>query len=54
MLQLGETIEDIREIPSVISGNIDERRGIILAKSIALDLFRDSSLIFLYSFSNFF
>jgi DNA polymerase IV len=34
MLQLGETTEDIREIPSIIGGNSDERHGIVLAKSI--------------------
>lgn len=34
MLQLGETTEDIREIPSIVGGNTDERHGIVLAKSI--------------------
>ena len=34
MLQLGETKEDIREIPSIIGGNSDERHGIVLARSI--------------------
>ncbi|MDV4150843.1 DNA polymerase IV [Clostridium sp. AL.422] len=34
MLQLGETIEDIRKIPSIVGGNRDERHGIVLAKSI--------------------
>lgn len=34
MLQLGETTEDIREIPSIIGGNSDDRHGIVLAKSI--------------------
>lgn len=34
MLQLGETTEDIRDIPSIIGGNSDERHGIVLAKSI--------------------
>lgn len=34
MLQLGETTEDIREIPSIVGGNRDERHGIVLAKSI--------------------
>ena len=34
MLQLGETKEDIRENPSIIGGNSDERHGIVLARSI--------------------
>ncbi|WP_195265695.1 DNA polymerase IV [Clostridium sp. 1001275B_160808_H3] len=34
MLQLGETTKDIREIPSIVGGNTDERHGIVLAKSI--------------------
>ncbi|MDU3546788.1 MAG: DNA polymerase IV [Clostridium sp.] len=34
MLQLGETTEDIREIPSIVGGNTDKRHGIVLAKSI--------------------
>lgn len=34
MLQLGETTEDIRNIPSIVGGNRDERHGIVLAKSI--------------------
>lgn len=34
MLQLGETTEDIRDIPAIIGGNSDERHGIVLAKSI--------------------
>lgn len=34
MLQLGITIEDIREIPAIIGGNTEERHGIVLAKSI--------------------
>ena len=34
MMQLGETTEDIRMIPSIVGGNKDERHGIVLAKSI--------------------
>jgi len=34
MLQLGDTTEDIRTIPSIVGGNRDERHGIVLAKSI--------------------
>lgn len=34
LLQLGNITEDIRDIPSAISGNIEDRHGIILAKSI--------------------
>lgn len=34
MLQLGDTTEDIREIPSIVGGNRDERHGIVLAKSL--------------------
>lgn len=34
MLQLGESTEDIRDIPSIVGGNTDERHGIVLAKSI--------------------
>ncbi|VYT69436.1 DNA polymerase IV [Clostridium tertium] len=34
MLQLGETEEDIREIPSIVGGSTDDRHGIVLAKSI--------------------
>lgn len=34
MLQLGECTEDIRDIPSIVGGNTDERHGIVLAKSI--------------------
>ena len=34
MLQYGECDEDIRRIPSVIGGSIEDRHGIILAKSI--------------------
>ena len=33
MLQLGETTVDIREIPSIIGGNTEDRHGIVLAKS---------------------
>lgn len=34
MLQLGVTTEDVRNIPSIVGGNSDERHGIVLAKSI--------------------
>lgn len=33
-LQYGESLIDIREVPSIIGGNVEERHGIVLAKSI--------------------
>lgn len=40
LLQLGETVLDIRKVPSVIGGNSNERHGIILAKSIPAKKFK--------------
>lgn len=40
MLQLGESTIDIRNIPSIIGGSMDERRGIVLAKSLPAKKFK--------------
>lgn len=39
-LQYGESIIDIRNIPSIIGGNSEERHGIVLAKSIPTKKFK--------------